>query len=181
MRMRQQRLESETLQELRSYMAMQQEEQVEMWKMLREMRQENAALVMLRLMKGMQEMQRQMMDTKRREGTEEEDKGIEWVRGGTQQELPRLTEWSASSGPIYLNDWLHLLEPQMSDLTAMSAEWRKRLLGEARQWYEEHQRLPPLSRMDQAVRPSDDLSQRKWHRLERRASTLLLTALPETA
>ena len=44
LRLRQQHLESETLQEVRNYMAMRQEEQVEMWKMLRELRQENAVL-----------------------------------------------------------------------------------------------------------------------------------------
>ena len=65
--------------------------------------QQATVAVMLQLMRGMQEMQRQMMDTKKREASGEEDKGIEWARGGTQ-ELPRITEWSASSGPIDLND-----------------------------------------------------------------------------
>ena len=248
------RADAEVVREMRQYMEQRSEEQLEMWKMLREMRQENAALrrmneqlrtkvedlekdsevqqeaafatpeerehehpreeegeqpggdqgqkgqraeteepsssttdcdqketvkVMLSLMQGMQEMQRQMMDNKRKEEKDEEEKGVEWVRGGTQ-DLPRLAEWSASTGPIDFNDWLNLIEPQMSDLTATSGEWWKRLLGEARLWYEEHQRLPPLKRMDHDARPSDGLSQKKWHRLERRASTLLLAALPES-
>ena len=96
------------------------------------------------------------------------------------QELPKLAEWTASSGPIDFNDWLNLLEPQMSDLTSTSGEWWSLLLKEARRWYEDHLQLPPLQRMGHDVVPSADLDKKKWGRLEKRASTLLLASLPES-
>lgn len=68
--------------------------------------------VMLALMQGMQDIQRKLVE---KEGRTEEPGihgGIEFVRG--QHELPKLPEWSASSAPIDLNDWLVLIEPIMA-------------------------------------------------------------------
>ena len=55
------------------------------------------------------------MDNKDREGDSES------VRG--QQELPQLAPWSAASGPVDLSDWLAIIEPIMSDLSATSGLW----------------------------------------------------------
>ena len=133
--------------------------------------------VMLGLMQGMQDLQRRILEVKNDE--KGDDKGeAEWVRGGALA-LPKLAEWSGTTGPIDFNDWLNLIEPQKADLTNTSAEWWSRLLQEAREWYEEHLRLAPLKRMGHEAKPSDELNQKRWSRLGRRASALLLTALPE--
>ena len=134
--------------------------------------------VMLSLMQSIKEMQKRLLDTKS-ESKEEDREDVEWVRGGTVT-LPQLPEWSATTGPIDFADWINLLEPQMSDLTRTSSEWWARLLSESRSWYEEHLRLPPLQRMGHEPRPSKDLDLPRWNRLEKRASTMLLSAIPES-
>ena len=133
--------------------------------------------VMLSLMQSMQEMQKRLLDAKT-EPKEEDREDVEWVRGGNIS-LPRLPEWSATTAPIDFADWINILEPQMSDLTRTSSEWWSRLLTESRSWYDEHLRLPPLQRMGHDPRPSKDLDLQKWNRLEKRASTMLLAAIPD--
>ena len=133
--------------------------------------------VMLSLMQSMQEMQKRLLDAKT-EPKEEDREDVEWVRGGNIS-LTRLPEWSATTAPIDFADWINILEPQMSDLTRTSSEWWSRLLTESRSWYDEHLRLPPLQRMGHDPRPSKDLDLQKWNRLEKRASTMLLAAIPD--
>ena len=94
---------------------------------------------MLKLMEGMQAIQRQMLETK------DEDTGTESVRHAPA--LPVLAEWSATTGPIDLNDWLALIEPMMSDLSNSSAQWWQQLVAEAHRWYQLHLQLPPLERV----------------------------------
>ena len=50
-------------------------------------------------------------------------------------------------------------------------------MAEASDWYLKH--LQPLDRINHEPKPSEDLNKAKWSRLERRASTMLLMALPE--
>lgn len=131
--------------------------------------------VMLKILQGMQAMQKQFLDDR------EEDKGersAEVVRGG-QQTLPSLPEWQATTGPIDLNDWLALIEPIMSDLTASSSQWWSQLMEEAGRWYQRHMALTPLDRVNHDPNPSSLLNQPRWTRLERRASTMLVMALPD--
>ena len=101
----------------------------------------------------------------------------EYVRNA--QPLPQLPEWNALTGPIDLGDWLALIEPMMSDLTGTSGEWWQTLMSEAYGWYQRHLQLQPLDRISHTPMPSSDLAKQKWSRLERRASTLLLMAVPE--
>lgn len=67
----------------------------------------------------------------------------------------------------------------MADLTQTSQEWWELLLKEARRWYDAHVKKTPLERLAHEPEPSDALSQKKWERLEKRASTMLLMAIPE--
>ena len=135
--------------------------------------QKAAFQVMLRLMEGMQAMQKQLL-----EGRDDDREGqSEYVRGSPA--LPPLAEWNPSTAPIDLNDWLALIEPIMSDLTHSSGEWWNQLMEEASKWYQDHLQLQPLERMAHLAVPSAVLTKAKWTRLEKRASTLLLMALPE--
>lgn len=129
--------------------------------------------VMLKLMEGMHQLQKQLIDGR----DEDRGGGGEFIRSSVQ--LPMLAEWSPSSGPIDLNDWLSLIEPMMSDLTGSSGEWWKTLMEEATSRYHHHMRLPPLDRISHDPEASTYLKQPRWVRLERRASTVLLAALHE--
>ena len=124
-----------------------------------ERREEKTAFqVMLKLMEGMQAMQKQWLED--REG----GSGAEAVRGSPQ--LPSLPDWSATTGPIDLNDWLALIEPMMSDLTNSSGLWWKQLMSEAMDWYLKHLQLQPLERIHHEPMPSEELEKTKWSRLE---------------
>ena len=68
----------------------------------------------------------------------------------------------------------------MADLTPTSQEWWEKLLGEARTWYDRHVQKSPVERLTHEPQPSLNLSQKKWGRLEKRASTMLLMGIPET-
>ena len=103
---------------------------------------------------------------------------VETVRYG-QSEIPKLPEWSVDSAPLDLGDWLLMLDPVMGDLSPTSHLWWQMLMEEARKWYERHQTLSPLDRVSHRPSPSDELAGMKWMRLERRASSLLLAAIPE--
>jgi len=131
--------------------------------------------VMLKLMQGMQEMQRRMIEKDEKE--EGAMRGVEFVRG--QHELPKLPEWHPGTAPIDLNDWMVLIEPVMADLTQTSQAWWELLLAEARSWYDAHVKKTPLERLAHDPEPSDELSKKKWGRLEKRASTMLLMSIPE--
>ena len=132
--------------------------------------------VMMKLMEGMQAMQQRMLDDR------EDDRAgsVESVQGYIQP-LPELCEWNPSTGPIDLGDWLSLIEPIMSDLSKTSGDWWQLLMTEATAWYDEHQQLAPLKRIHHDPKPSSKLSQQKWCRLEKRASTMLLRALPQSS
>ena len=129
--------------------------------------------VILKLMEGMQALQKQFLESK----DEDREGHSEFVRGSPA--LPPLAEWNPSTAPIDLNDWLALIEPIMSDLTHSSGEWWNQLMEEATKWYQDHLQLQPLQRMAHVASPSELLTRSKWTRLEKRASTLLLMAVPD--
>ena len=126
--------------------------------------------LMAKMMEGMTNLQKQIMD-----GKENEPENVR-----SNLELPQLTEWSASSGPVDLSDWLCVIEPLMADLSNSSSEWWTTVMKEAQSWYEAHLRLQPLDRVSHDPQASPVLAQKKWVRLERRASSMLLMSVPKS-
>ena len=144
----------------------------------RKKRRSQAMDVMLKLMEGMQHMQQELLrqkdvGRKRGEGYEEET-----LRGNV--ELHRLPEWAAESAPVDLQDWLLLIHPQLSDMSQSSAEWWDLTMKTAQEWYRRHQGLKPLEKLQHEIKIPKELTKQKWKRLEKRASSLLLQALPES-
>ena len=124
------------------------------------------------------ELMVKMMDSMQKMMKKNSSPAVETVRYG-QSEVPKLPEWSVDSAPLDLGDWLLMLDPVMGDLSPTSHLWWQMLMEEARKWYERHQTLSPLDRVSHRPSPSEELSGAKWMRLERRASSLLLAAIPE--
>ena len=124
----------------------------------------------MKMMEGMTNLQKQIMDNK------DKEKDVETVR--SRIGLPPLPSWSSTTGPVDLSDWLVLIEPIMSDLTATSGEWWSCLIGECQTWYSKHTQLQPLERVAHGPSLSNVLTAQEWIRLERRASTPLLMAIP---
>ena len=134
---------------------------------------------MLTLMQGMQKMQQQMLQHRSRSGKEQGDgHEDEALRGGV--DLHQLPEWSPDTAPVDLQDWLLLVDPQMCDISASSYEWWALTLETARKWYQHHQSLKPIEKLQHKVTLPVELQKANWKRLERRASNMLLRALPES-
>ena len=136
--------------------------------------------VMLKLMQGMQTMQQQLIkkDKKARKKGEVIDEEEELVR--SSQDLHPLPEWSHDNAPVDFQDWILVVSSQMADLTTSSSTWWEKTMETARQWYKDHQKLKPLEKLRHQVRAPPELQVPKWRRLEKRASTLVLKALPES-
>ena len=129
--------------------------------------------VILKLVEGMQKIQEKMVSGHAGESGPDP----ETVRASV--DLPRLPEWTCESGPIDFADWLLVLAPLMSDLSSSSEEWWSMTVEEAKEWYRQHMLKSPLERLSHRAVPSPKLQQKKWSRLERRASALLMGAVPE--
>ena len=127
------------------------------------------------MMENMKELQRKYQEDREEGGS---IRGIEVVRSGAQ-ELPPLPGWSPNQSPLQLSDWLLLIEPVVSDLTATAETWWKTLLKEAEGWYQSHMKMSPLERLQHGHGTPPSLMQEKWQRLERRMSTMMLQAMPE--
>ena len=135
--------------------------------------------MVLQLMQGMQHLQQNILTQQQgRDGRSQDRQDEEYLRGGV--ELHSLPEWAPESAPVDLQDWLLLIEAQMSDLNASSNEWWTLTLQCAREWYTTHQAMKPIEKLKHSAIVPAHLDQAKWKRLERRSSTLLLKAIPES-
>ena len=129
--------------------------------------------VLLKIVEGMQAMQQKFVD-----GKEEQKDEVEYVR--FSQELPRLQEWSSETAPIDFGDWIICLHTYMSDLSSTSESWWDLTLQVAKDWYDEHMKLNPIQRLTHSPNLPQELRCKKWSRLERRAASMLMSALPES-
>ena len=124
--------------------------------------------IMLKIVQGMQNMQQQMLDTKKK--VDHGDDTSETVKNVTT-DLPKLVEYKPESAPIDLGDWICVLEPIMADLSESSQQWWQKVVESARRWYGRYQTTPPLERLK--LQPKDPPGTR--------AVGLLLRALPDGA
>ena len=125
---------------------------------------------MVKLMEGMQAMQTQILDVKRH-------KELEVVKSSVAS-LPRLPEWKADTAPLDLTDWFLTIEPAMGDLSDGSQQWWEGMLRAARSWYYAHLEKTPLERVAHRPEVPQELQEQKFQRLEKRAATLLMGAIP---
>ena len=131
---------------------------------------------MAMMLESMKEMHKKVIDQKEEAGTV---RGVEVVRSGVL-ELPPLPPCNATQGPLQLGDWLLMVEPVAADMSTTSQEWWTLMTKKVEKWYHCHMSLNPLDKITHdAVAPSS-LCQERWLRLERRMSTMLLQAVPET-
>ena len=115
-----------------------------------------------------------LLDQKAAGGSKEE--AMEVVKPGVQQ-LPMLHE-PGDTAPIDLGDWLTTVEPVMADLSDGSHWWWAQVVREATAWYKDYVKLRPIQRTNFEANPSDELKKEKWVRVERRAVTMMLAAIP---
>ena len=125
---------------------------------------------MVRLMEGMQLMQSQILDVKKA-------KEMEVVKSSVS-ELPKLADWKSDSAPLDLTDWFLTIEPAMGDLSDGSQQWWDGMLRAAKNWYAQHQEKTPLERVCHKPEVPPELRELRYQRLEKRATALLMSAIP---
>ncbi|CAK9074981.1 Retrovirus-related Pol polyprotein from transposon TNT 1-94 [Durusdinium trenchii] len=83
---------------------------------------------------------------------------------------------------LKLVEGMQKIQDRMSKDQAMiqTKKWWSLTLEEARSWYQKHLLKSPLDRLTHQIAPSAKLTLRKWARLEKRATALLLSAVPES-
>jgi len=86
--------------------------------------------IMLKLMQGMQELQKQIVVSKD-EGRGDEVEVVRFV-----SDLPMLAEWSPETAPIDFGDWVICLHPHMVDLSSTSEMWWDLTVSTAHAWYD---------------------------------------------
>ena len=131
---------------------------------------------MFLMMQSMRDLQQKISDGKNDEGAV---MGVEVVRSGAP-DLPDLMPWTSGTGPLQLGDWMLLLNPIISDLTTSSQEWWEITTQEVEAWYQRHVSLSPLDRLNHGFAAPASLQQPRWQRLERRVSTMIMKAIPES-
>ena len=104
------------------------------------------------------------------------DGSMEQVRPGTTS-LATLVE-PGDAAPIDFADWLTMIEPAMQDLSDSSYAWWEKVMTEATTWYQDYVKLRPLQRSMFEASPSSELRKTKWVRVERRAVTMMMSAVP---
>ena len=125
---------------------------------------------MLKLMEGMHVLQAEIMNVRK-------TKDLEAVKGFVG-ELQKLPEWRADSAPLDLTDWLLAIGPQMGDLSDNSQTWWEQVLSMVKKWYHDHMELSPLERVNHQPKLPLELQETRYQRLEKRATALLMQAIP---
>ena len=106
------------------------------------------------------------------------EEGMEQVRPGTTT-LATLVE-PGETAPIDYADWLTTIEPAMQDLSDASYVWWDHIMKVSQMWYQDYVKLRPLQRSTFEATPDEELKKKKWVRVERRAVTMMMGAVPQS-
>ncbi|CAE7752608.1 GIP, partial [Symbiodinium sp. KB8] len=93
-------------------------------------------------------------------------------------DLPRLPEYQPMTGSIDLLNWLTHIQPIMEDLSDTSYAWWEGTLQDAAAWYTSYSAASPLERLRLKPLSSEGLHRPEWARVERRATAMMLSAVP---
>ena len=93
-------------------------------------------------------------------------------------ELPVLPSYTPETGSIDLINWVTHITPIMEDLSDSSSTWWSTTLQEVMKWYAKYSVASPLERIQLLPVTSMVASKPEWARVERRATAMMLTAIP---
>ncbi|CAE7342763.1 TY4B-J [Symbiodinium sp. KB8] len=94
-------------------------------------------------------------------------------------ELPTLAEYQPATGSIDLLNWITHIGPIMEDLSDTSLAWWEATMKDVLHWYKAYSTSPPLARLQLRPQPTLPLKP-EWARVERRATAMLLSAVPRS-
>ena len=95
-------------------------------------------------------------------------------------ELPNLPAYTPETGSIDLINWVTHITPIMEDLSDSSSQWWADTLKEVMLWYSKYSVATPLERIQLLPVVSAVTNKAEWARVERRATAMMLTAIPTT-
>ena len=106
----------------------------------------------------------------------------EVIRPGVSgAELPKLQE-ADEQAAINVGDWLHGLAGPMGDMTDGSAKWWSSVMAALDRFYQDYMSAPTVRKVQ--LRAEDymtaEMRDVRWLRLDKRAASMLLQAVPET-
>ena len=93
-------------------------------------------------------------------------------------ELPVLPIYTPETGSIDLINWVTHITPIMEDLSDSSSMWWSSVLKEVMEWYSRYSVAAPLERVQMLPVVSMAANKPEWTRVERRATAMLLSAIP---
>ncbi|CAE7563194.1 GIP [Symbiodinium sp. CCMP2592] len=93
-------------------------------------------------------------------------------------ELPFLPEYQPQTGSIDLLNWITHIGPIMQDLSDTSATWWTTIMKDVSTWYHQYSSAAPLARLQLRPQASPELTRPEWARVERRATAMMLSAVP---
>ena len=95
-------------------------------------------------------------------------------------ELPKLGPVSEPNAAVRASDWLYRSALMLRDLSSKSWQWRDRVYEAALRHYHDYQQADPLSRGLLCADLPEDLRHHTFARLESRAVSMILHAVPES-
>ena len=100
----------------------------------------------------------------------------ETVKSGTTTlpDLPNVNQEAC----LEFSDWLHNSRPALADVSDSSEELWSCVVSEAKSWYAQYLKKPPLERLTMKPEPSSTLLQPKWGRVSRRMESMIIAACP---
>ncbi|CAE7450198.1 RE1 [Symbiodinium sp. CCMP2592] len=105
----------------------------------------------------------------------------EAIRPGTSaSELPKLVE-ADEMAAINVGDWLHGLSGPMGDLTDGSAQWWSQVLSSLDAYYDDYINASAVKKLQMKAEDyaAPMLKESKWLRVDKRAASMLLQAIPD--
>ncbi|OLP97454.1 Copia protein [Symbiodinium microadriaticum] len=127
------------------------------------------------LAEGITQLQAAML--KQYDKAKDTEKTHESIKPGTNV-LPTLKDPSADTACVDIMDWLELIDAPMSDISDGSAAWWRGVVKEAHRAYGAWSLANPVEKL--TIMPDiTHLEDGQWARVNSRAATMLITALPE--
>ena len=128
---------------------------------------------------GMAQLQAAMLSQMRDKTKEkDEDRSPEAVKPGSNV-LPSLPELNQQTSSVDIMDWLEVITTTMQDLSDGSAEWWTRVRALANEAYARWTSASPVEKLSIYPPREEALESGKWSRVNSRAASMILMALPD--
>ena len=128
------------------------------------------------LTRGVQQLQELQMQAMAKATT---TTGAETVKPGTISLTAMPETKDGAESALTFQDWLEISSSTMSDISEASGTWWNGVLAQVEMIYEKWLAATPLERLNIEPTNTDEWTTGRWTRVNARAATMILTAMPE--